>query len=110
MKCAEVRKMLPELALGDLDAEPAFRAEGHLQECAACRSEFETIGRAAEALRGATPLAPSAERRDRAVEAMVRASSGHPPVRTVRRAWRRWAGAAAAAALVPLAAFWTLGR
>lgn len=110
MKCAEVRKMLPELALGDLDAEPAFRAEGHLQECPACRSEFETIGRAAEALRGASPLAPSAERRDRAVEAMVRASSGRPAVRPARRAWRRWAGAAAAAALVSLAAFWTLGR
>jgi hypothetical protein len=109
MKCSEIRKLLPELALGDLDAEPARRAEGHLGGCAACRSEFEAVGRASAALRRAAALAPSTERRDRAVEAMARAASERPAVRRPRRARLLAGGAAAAAALVAAGAL-LLGR
>jgi hypothetical protein len=109
MKCSEVRRLLPELALGDLDVEPARRAEGHLGGCPACRSEFESVGRAAAALRGAAALAPSTERRDRAVEAMVRAASERPAAR--RRSRRAWiVGAAAAGGLVAAAAALVVGR
>ena len=109
MKCSEVRRLLPELALGDLDVEPARRAEGHLAGCAACRSEFDSVGRAAAALRRAAALAPSTERRDRVVEAMARAASEPPAAR--RRTRRAWVlGTAAAGALVAAAAALAVGR
>src|SRR5258706_2677781 len=97
MTCNDVRKLLPDLALGDLDAEPAARVAGHLESCAACRAEGGALGRTATLLRAATPVASSTARRFAAAAAMTRAhaeqsgrSVARPPL-----AWKPWATAAA---------------
>ncbi len=103
MKCDDVRRHLPDLALGDLDAEPRGAVGEHLEACAPCRSEREALGRAVSALgAGALPLAPSTRRREAAVQAMARAHAERPAARPFR-GWLPWAAAAAAFAALGLA-------
>jgi hypothetical protein len=89
MACAEVRDLLPEHALGTLDAITRSRVDQHLASCAGCRKEAAQL---AEGVAGlglhlpATP--PPAELEDRVVEA-VRGSAARAP--------RRRAGLLAAA-------------
>src|SRR5262245_37826792 len=99
MICADVRKLLPDLALGDLDAEPAAAAAAHLKECASCRAESGALGRTVGALRAATPVAASTERRAAAVAAMARAHADLSE-RLLTRRPRPWAPLAAAAAFL----------
>lgn len=98
MTCTEVRKLLPELALGDLDAEPAAAVAAHLKECGECRAEDAGFGRTLGALRSARPVAASTERRSAAVAAMARAHADQAEkllVRRLRPSWIPWATAAA---------------
>jgi hypothetical protein len=99
MKCDDVRGRLPELALGDLDAEPARKVELHLGSCAVCRAERDALARTAGLLRAPAP-APSTRRREAAVAAMARARE-----EVMRPRGRRGAWVAAAVALVAAAAF-----
>ena len=99
MTCADVRKLLPDLALGDLDAEPAADVAAHLKDCGACRAESGALGRTMGALRGAAPVAASTERRAAAVAAMARAH-GDLSERLLTRRPRAWAPLAAAAAFL----------
>jgi len=99
MTCADVRKLLPDLALGDLDAEPAADVAAHLKDCGACRAESGALGRTAGALRAATPVAASTERRSAAVAAMARAHADLS-ARLLTRRPRAWAPLAAAAAFL----------
>lgn len=104
MICTDVRKLLPGLALGDLDAEPAGEVRAHLQGCAACRAEDAAIGRTVGILRAAPVLPPSTERRSAAAAAMARAQAEQAERILVRRP-RRWAPwATAAAFLIAVAA------
>src|SRR6185436_6981202 len=82
-----------DLALGDLDAEPAAEVAGHLKSCPGCRSEVASLGRAVSLMRSAKPVSPSTERRSAAVAAMLRARA-EQPVRS-SRSWTPWATAAA---------------
>lgn len=103
MKCSEIRKLLPALALGELDAEPARETRRHLEGCPACRGEEAALSAAAAAARGESALAGSAERRERAAAAMGRAHAEESE-RRLARPRRRWGrGIAAAAGLVLLA-------
>jgi hypothetical protein len=97
MLCTDVRKLLPDLALGDLDAEPAAEVSAHLAACAACRTESGTLGRTVKVLRAALPAAPSTERRSAAVAAMARAHAEQSERLLTRRprSWAPWATAAA---------------
>ena len=90
MECAEVLKLLPEAALGDLDAGPARRVADHVKACEPCRAAQASLGSTLSALRGAGGVLPSAERREATVRAMVR----EPAARGSRRGWLRWAAAA----------------
>ena len=99
MTCADVRKLLPDLALGDLDAEPAADVAAHLKGCGPCRAESDALGRTVGALRGATPVPASTERRSAAVAAMARAH-GDLSERLLTRRPRAWAPLAAAAAFL----------
>lgn len=92
MSCDDVRPRLTELALGDLDAEPARDVREHLAGCAACRVEEAAAGRTLGLLK--TTLPPSTERRLVAVQAMVEAREAAPS----RRRWLAVAAAALAAA------------
>lgn len=105
MTCTDIRKQLPELALGDLDVERAAAISGHLSGCADCRAAKEKITRALGLLRTAAPVPPSTERRSTAVQAMARAhaEASEALLRRPRRTWAPWI-AAAAAFLVLLAA------
>ena len=89
--CDDVRPRLTELALGDLDAEPARDVREHLARCAACRAEQAAADRTLGLLKSALP--PSTERRMAAVQAMSEAR-GEAPSR------RSWVFAAAAAVLM----------
>ena len=93
MMCSDVRKLLPDLALGDLDAEPAAEIAAHLQGCAACRSESGAIARTLNVLRAAPSAAPSTERRSAAAAAMARAHAEQSERLLIRRprSWAPWA-------------------
>ena len=79
--CDDVRPRLTELALGDLDAEPAREVRTHLARCAACRAEEATAARTLGLLKAVLP--PSTERRLSAVRAMGEAREAAPS----RRSW-----------------------
>jgi hypothetical protein len=104
MTCSDARALLPGLALGDLDAEPARELEVHLRGCADCRSAQAGALRTVAALRAPAALPPSTERRAAAVAAMAKAQAGRAEAALVRprRAWLPWT--AAAAFLLALAA------
>jgi hypothetical protein len=97
MTCTEIRKLLPDLALGDLDAEPAAEVSAHLSTCAECRAESGGLGRTLNVLRAARPAGPSTERRSAAVAAMARAHAEQSERLLTRRprSWAPWATAAA---------------
>jgi hypothetical protein len=99
MTCIDVRKLLPDLALGDLDAEPAADVAAHLEECAACRAESGALGRTVGALRSAPPAAASTERRSVAVAAMARTHADLSE-RLLTRRRHPWIPLAAAAAFL----------
>jgi hypothetical protein len=99
MTCTDVRKLLPDLALGDLDAEPAADVAAHLKGCGACRAESEALGRTVGTLRAPRPVAASTERRAAAVAAMSRAHADLSERLLIRRP-RAWAPLAAAAAFL----------
>src|SRR5262245_12042120 len=96
MQCSDVRKLLPGLALGDVDAEPAREAGDHLESCAECRAEREVLESTVGLLRRCPPAPPSTERRSAAVQAMARAH-GELAERLLVRPSRSWTPAAAAA-------------
>lgn len=99
MTCTDIRKLLPELALGDLDAEPAAAVAAHLAGCADCRVASDAIRRTVGLLRTAPPASPSTERRSAAVAAMARAHAEQAErllAPRTRRPWLPWIAAAAA--------------
>ena len=98
MTCTEIRKQLPELSLGDLDAEPAAAIAAHLATCADCRVAKATIGRTVSLLRSAPPASPSTGRRSATIMAMARAHAEQSErlLRRPRRTWAPWIAAAAA--------------
>src|SRR3712207_3311763 len=55
----EMRELLPELAAGSLNAPTRRRVEDHVQRCAECASELETL----RLVRGAFGAAPSVDTR-----------------------------------------------
>ena len=106
MKCAEVRKLLPGMALGDVDAEVARAAGEHAAGCEACRAERVSIDATVAALGSADVVAPSSERRQAAVAAMAQARADEVE-RLLLRPRRPWIaiGSIAAVLLVSVAAF-----
>lgn len=107
MTCDDVRKAAVDLALGDLDAEPAAEVRRHLEACPGCRREAQSSASALDLLRAAPAPAPSTERREAAVEGMARAQGALAEAALVRPR-RRWLGAAAAGIAATLAGAWAL--
>ena len=91
MECSEVRVLLSEAALGDLDAGPARQVADHVRGCEPCRAAQATTTSTLAALRAAPETAPSAARREAVVRSMSRAQGAGES----RRTWFRWAAAAA---------------
>ncbi len=98
MMCTDVRKRLPELVLGDLDAEPAAEVGAHLASCESCRAAQAALARTLTLLKSPAALPPSTERRSAAVAAMARAHAEQAERLLVRprRRWAPWVAAAAA--------------
>jgi hypothetical protein len=98
MTCADYQKMLPEAALGDLDAEPAARLTEHLATCDACRAAKSSISKTVSVLRAVAPASPSTVRRSAAVAAMARvqAEQAERLLARPRRIWAPWIAAAVA--------------
>jgi hypothetical protein len=91
MECSEVRALLSEAALGDLDAGPARQVADHMGGCEPCRAAQASTASTLAALRSVSEVAPSAQRRDAVVRAMSRVrGSGES-----RRTWFRWVAASA---------------
>ena len=111
MNCAETKKLLPAMVLGDLEGADRNALVEHLKGCEACRAErahLERTLRIAEKL----PVAaePSGTRRMRVVAAMAAASADESRVETPRSSgWRRW-GLAAAVLIAVLGAGVATGR
>ena len=103
MECSEVRKQLPGLSLGDLDAEPARAVQDHLKTCDACRVESARLAATVRALESAPPAAPSSERRNAAVIAMSRAQAEEAE-RFLAAKPRRWVPRGFAAGILILVA------
>jgi len=104
MECSEVRGMLSEAALGDLDEAVAGRVAEHVRGCAECRAAQSTAASVLSALRGAPVMAPSTVRREAVVRAMGRVRVSGPG----RSSWLRW-GAAAAVFAVAVSAMVVFG-
>lgn len=105
MDCKDARALLHDLRRGRLDPARAAEVRGHLAGCAACREEEEAEGALDEALRQRLPgpPAPAALRRRLEVLAGGLPSRAVDDVRARRaRSLRRWAPAAAVAALALL--------
>ena len=100
MSCAEIKKNLPALVLGDLEGPDLDRAVAHLKDCAACRAERAHLEAALAAAKRLPAPEPRATRRDRVVAAMVAATE--PQTKKPRRPWG-WAASAAAVLLAVLA-------
>lgn len=97
MNCVEAKKLLPAMALGDLEGAERDALVGHLKDCEACRAErthLEKTLRVAERLPAAEP---SGTRRMRVVAAMVAATAEESRVAKRRPGggWRKWGLAAA---------------
>ena len=60
-RCEEIRGLLADRALGELDARAAAAVDEHLSGCAACRKEAAELGATIELLGRAPEVEPSAE-------------------------------------------------
>lgn len=58
MSCNEIRRLLPEHAVGALDVTAARAVREHLAECADCRGELERLRRTGELLTPIEMLTP----------------------------------------------------
>jgi Putative zinc-finger len=102
LDCAEVRGLLPELALGSLDG--ALRADvlAHIARCPGCRAEARAL---ADVVDGLTALAPEVEPpsgfADGVLDAMRAEDGPHPAPVVAKRRWRT--GHLVAAAVVAAA-------
>jgi hypothetical protein len=111
VNCAEAKKLLPAMVLGDLEGAERDALVEHLKGCESCRAErahLEKTLRIAEKL----PVAaePSGTRRMRVVAAMAEAAAGDSWVEKPRReGWKRW-GLAAAILLAVLVTGVATGR
>jgi hypothetical protein len=92
--------LLADLLDGTLDADTRAGVEAHLSTCEVCREDVEAASAGRDALRSLGSAPAPADLRDRiagAASAGGDAASGPP-------GWYRWAGVAAAAALVAVIA------
>ena len=88
LDCAEVRDLLPELALGSLDG--ALRADvlAHIARCPGCRAEARAL---ADVVDGLTALAPEVEPPSGFADGVLDAMRAEQePVRAPVVAKRRW--------------------
>jgi hypothetical protein len=91
--CAEMRELLPELALGIADGEQRALALEHVGSCAACRRNLEELSSVADELVALAPRRePPAGFEDRV---LGRLKFGDAPRRRTRRRFRRLTFAAA---------------
>ena len=93
MNCEDVRALLPDLLYNELDAEAERPVREHLDACADCEREFDSLGRTLGLLDELTPVSAPPESDTLAV--FARAMSNMPHRRGPR--WQR-------AALVGMAA------
>ena len=104
MRCARVRQFLPLHAGGDLPPRRAARVQVHLDGCADCRRDLESLRAARAAIRAAAaaePLPGWSEAEWKAL--MVRATAARieapPPAIATRPRWALAAGTAGVALL-----------
>lgn len=91
--CDGIRLLLPEVALGTATGEERARALSHVEDCAACRHELQSLVEVGDEL---LALAPTAEP-PAGFESRVLERFAEQPVE--RHRWRRWATVAAALVL-----------
>ncbi|MCC6737962.1 MAG: zf-HC2 domain-containing protein [Planctomycetia bacterium] len=106
MNCTEAKKLLPAMALGDLEGAEREALVEHLKGCEACRvdrAHLEKTLRIAEKL--PAPAEPSATRRARVVAAMA-ASAADEPRSAAPRARSGWRFGLAAAVLLAVFGTW----
>jgi len=103
--CARVRDRMPHLVDGTLPALQAARDEGHLEACAGCRGELESLELVLSSIREAYRV-PAAELAGLELEILGSLPEGPRRRQRVPQATASWGWAAAAAVL--LACAWKL--
>jgi hypothetical protein len=93
--------LLADLIDGTLDADARARVEAHLDTCAACREDLAAATAGRDALRSLVPASAPADLGGRVVAAARGADAG---AGGGAPGWYRWAGVAAAAALIAVIA------
>jgi hypothetical protein len=106
MSCDAMKRLLPGLAMDELDVEQKRDIERHLEGCAECRTERDLLARTRAALASATDVETSVARRDQVVGAMVAARDGVLEQAMLRPRSRGLGWAAAAAAVLLAVAGW----
>jgi anti-sigma factor RsiW len=89
-------ELLADLLDGSLDASDRAQLDSHLAICQTCRTDLAAAAAGRDAIRSLPPAAPPPDLHDRIVTAAGRHSSAP--------AWYRWAGVAAAAAVIAVIA------
>jgi anti-sigma factor RsiW len=95
-------ELLADLMDGTLDADARARVEAHLSTCPTCREDLAAAAAGRDALRALGPASTPTDLPDRVKAAAAGGDAGHT---AGAPAWYRWAGVAAAAALVAVIAF-----
>jgi anti-sigma factor RsiW len=89
-------ELLADLLDGSLDASDRAQLDSHLATCETCRTDLAAAAAGRDAIRSLPPAAPPSDLHDRIVAAAGRRSSAPT--------WYRWAGVAAAAAVIAVVA------
>ena len=95
MSCAEMKKLLPAMVLGELEGAERDQLVEHLKSCEGCRAERLHLDRVLSVARKLPAPEPSGTRRERVVAAMAASSVDETRVVKPRRSLRSWGLAAA---------------
>lgn len=100
MSCETFKKLIPGLAMDELDVEERREADRHLADCARCRAERDAIARTHALLKSLPEAETSTTRRDETVAAMGQVRDGMIERAMLRPRRRSGLFAVAAAMLV----------
>ncbi len=73
MNCNDAKKLIPALALDDIDVEERREIDKHLEGCAVCRAERDALAKVHGAVKSTPEVETSQSRRDAVVGAMASA-------------------------------------
>ena len=99
MNCKDVRPLADAYLSEQLLVETTHAVVGHLEQCRACRAEFEAQRRLRAATRSAFEAAPGLQVRPEFLDALTMRLRASAETRSATPPWRSWLGVAASVIL-----------